>query len=117
MADMNPSAENVRAMLSETLARLRKDNDEYFALLEKGLQSSPLPIAGQARQYCDFIQRNVNATFDLGDKLVQAKDMQDAFRLQTEFFQEQMRALTEQTKSMGESAMKAATGGFGGFKS
>jgi len=39
--------------------------------------------------------------------------MQDAFRLQTEFFQEQMRALTEQTRSLGESAMKAATGGFG----
>ena len=42
--------------------------------------------------------------------------MQDAFRLQSEFFQEQMRALTEQAKSMGESAMKAAAGGFG-FKS
>ena len=116
MADMNPSAENVRAMLSETLARLRKANAEYFALLEKGLQSSPLPIAGQARQFCDYMQRNVTATFDLGDKLVQAKDMQDAFKLQSEFFQEQMRTLTEQARTMGESAMKAATGGFG-FKS
>jgi phasin len=113
MADMNPSAENVRAMLSETLARLRKANAEYFALLEKGLQSSPLPIAGQARQFCDYMQRNVTATFDLGDKLVQAKDMQDVFRLQSEFAQEQMRAMTEQAKSMGEAAMKAAGGGFG----
>ena len=35
--------------------------------------------------------------------------MQDAFKIQSEFFQGQMRALTEQTKGMGESAMKAAT--------
>jgi hypothetical protein len=39
--------------------------------------------------------------------------MQDAFRLQYDFFQEQMRALTKQAKNMGESAMKAATSGFG----
>jgi phasin len=113
VADLNPSAENIRAMLGEALGKLRKANAEYFALLEKGLQSSPLPIADQARQFCDYMQRNVTSTFDLGDKLIQAKDMQDAFRLQSEFFQEQMRALTEQAKSMGESAMKAATSGFG----
>ena len=37
MADINPSAENVRAMLTETLSRLRMASDEYFGLLEKGL--------------------------------------------------------------------------------
>ena len=58
------------------------------------------------------MQRNVTATFDLGDKLVQAKDVQDALRIQSEFFQDQMRALTDQARSMGESAMKAATGIF-----
>jgi hypothetical protein len=58
------------------------------------------------------MQCNVTATFDLGDKLIQAKDMQDALRIQTEFFQEQMRALTDQAKSAGESAMKVASGVF-----
>ena len=112
MADINPSAENVRAMLTETLGRLRKASEEYFGLLEKGLSSSPLPIADQAKQFCNFMQRNVTATFDLGDKLSQAKDMQEALKIQSEFFQEQMRTMTDQAKSMGESAMKAATGVF-----
>ena len=91
MADINPSADNVRAMLTETLGRLRKASEEYFGLLEKGLSSSPLPIADQAKQFCNFMQRNVTATFDLGDKLSQAKDMQDALKIQSEFFQDQMR--------------------------
>ena len=57
------------------------------------------------------MQRNVTATFDLGDELTEAKDMQDA-SMQSDFFQDQMRVLTDQAKSMGESAMKAATGAF-----
>jgi hypothetical protein len=38
--------------------------------------------------------------------------MQDALKIQSDFFQEQMRLLADQTRSMGESAMKAATGAF-----
>jgi hypothetical protein len=73
MPDVNPSAENIRATLTETLGRLRKANADYFELLEKGLASSPLPIRDQAQQFCNFVQRNVTATFDLGDKLIQVK--------------------------------------------
>jgi hypothetical protein len=58
------------------------------------------------------MQRNVTATFDLGDKLIQAKDTQDAMKIQSDFFQDQMRSLTDHAKTMGESAMKAATGVF-----
>jgi phasin len=112
MADINPSAEGIRTMLAETLGRLRKANAEYFEQLEKGLGASPLPIANQAKEFCGYMQRNVTATFDLGEKLVQAGDMQDALKIQSDFFQEQMRLLADQTRSMGESAMKAATGAF-----
>ena len=112
MSDINPSADNIRAMLAEANGRLRKASAEYFDLLEKGLSSSQLPVADQAKQYCGYLQRNVTATFDLGDRLIQAKDMQEAAKVQSEFFQEQMRSLTEHAKSMGESAMKAATGVF-----
>jgi phasin len=112
MAEINASVEGVRSQLSEALGRLRKANAEYFAMLEKGLASSPLPISNQAKEFCGFMERNVTATFDLGDKLIQAKDVQDALKHQADFFQEQMRALTDQTRTIGESAMKAAGGLF-----
>src|SRR5690348_15665887 len=113
MVDMNPSAENVRNMLGEALGRLRTANAEYFALLEKGLASSPLPIANQAKEFCALMQRNTTGTVEHGDKPNQTKDMQDALKIQSEFFQDQMRTLTDQAKNMGESAMKAASGMFG----
>src|SRR6187431_286225 len=112
MSDANLSADKIRTMLAETNERLRKASAEYFDLLEKGLSSSALPAADQAKQYCGYLQRNVTATFDLGDKLIQAKDMQEAAKVQSEFFQDQMRSLTDHARSLGESAMKAATSAF-----
>ena len=112
MSDANLSADKIREMLAEANGRLRKASAEYFDLLEKGLSSSQLPVADQAKQYCGYLQRNVTATFDLGDRLIQAKDMQDAAKIQSEFFQDQMRSLTDHARGMGESAMKAATGVF-----
>ena len=112
MSDANLSADKIRTMLAEANGRLRKASAEYFDLLEKGLGSSPLPVAGQAKQFCDYMQRNVTATFDLGDKLIQAKDMQDAVKIQSDFFQDQMRSLTDHARSIVESAMKGATGVF-----
>ena len=49
MADQAMSAENVRAMLTENLDKLRKASAEYFQMLEKDLTSSQLPIA-ESRQ-------------------------------------------------------------------
>lgn len=110
MSDANVSADKIREMLAETLDRLRKASAEYFDLLDKGLSSSQLPVADQAKQFCGYMERNVTATFDLGNKLIQAKDMQEAVKIQSEFVQDQMRSLTDHARSMGESAMKAATG-------
>jgi phasin len=112
MSDDNLSADKIRTMLAEANGRLRKASAEYFELLEKGLSSSQLPVADQAKQYCGYLQRNVTATFDVCDKLTQAKDMQEAAKVQSEFFQDQMRLLTDHARSLGESAMKAATGAF-----
>jgi phasin len=112
MSDPQVAADNVRAMLTENLGRVRKANSDYFDMLERGLSSSQLPIAGQAKQFCDHMRRQTAATFDLCDRLIQAKDVPDVIRIQSEFFQDQMRALMEQARSMGESAMKATAGVF-----
>ncbi len=112
MSEQVMSADKVRAMLSENLDKVRKASNDYFQMMEKGLSSSQLPIGDQAKQFTELMQRNVAATFDLCDKLIKANDAQDAIRIQSEFFQAQMRAMADQARSMGETAMKAMTGAF-----
>ena len=55
-----------------------------------------------------YAERNVATAFDFAQKLLQARDIQDLVRLQSEFVQTQIKVLGEQAKELGESATKAA---------
>ena len=55
-----------------------------------------------------FAERNITSAFEFAQELVRAKDMQDVLRLQADYIQRQMQALTEQAKELGESTSKAA---------
>ncbi|PNG25819.1 phasin [Methylocella silvestris] len=54
-----------------------------------------------------FAESNVNAAFDLAQKLLHAKDVQEVFALQTEFAKSQLQAIQSQAKELGESAQAA----------
>jgi phasin len=53
-----------------------------------------------------YAEQNVNAAFDLAHKLVQAKDPQEAFALQSEYLKAQLSALQEQAKEIGTLVQK-----------
>ena len=55
-----------------------------------------------------FAQHNIMASFELAQKLVRAKDVQEMMKLQTDYIQSQMQALNEQAKELGQSASQVA---------
>jgi phasin family protein len=55
-----------------------------------------------------YAEQNVANSFDLAKKLMVAKSLEDVMRLQTEFAQAQVQALTDQAKDLAEAATKAA---------
>ena len=57
-----------------------------------------------------FAEQNVNAAFDLAQKLVHVKDPQEAFALQTEFMKKQLDALQTQTKELATLIQKNTPG-------
>ena len=56
-----------------------------------------------------YAEANVKAAFDLAQKLVQAKDVQEVLQLQGEFVKNQFAAIKEQTKELGAVIQKPAT--------
>jgi len=58
-----------------------------------------------------YAEQNVNAAFEFAHKLVQAKDPQEAFNLQSEYLKSQMQAMQEQAKAIGAFIQKNATPG------
>ena len=56
-----------------------------------------------------YAERNVGSAFEFAQRLVQVRDFQELTKLQADFMQAQMQAMTEQAKDLSETATKALT--------
>ena len=54
-----------------------------------------------------FAERNIANAFEFAEKLVRAKDVDEVLALQADYIKDQIQALTEQAKELGESTSKA----------
>ena len=88
--------------------------ENYLDFFQKNMSASPWAGAELNKKVVDYALQNVATAFGFAQQLTQAKDLQDMVRIQTEFFQTQMKSLTEQAKNLSETATKAATGAFKG---
>jgi phasin len=59
---------------------------------------------GMSDKAVGYAESNVTAAFDFAQKVVRATSVQELVKLQTEFVQSQMQALSEQAKDLGETA-------------
>jgi hypothetical protein len=98
MADIEKPSAIVRSVMAENLEQARSAMTNYFQFVENSISASPLAATDQGKTFRSYVERSVAASFQLSDKLLRAKDFQDILRIQTEFFETQLRALTEQSK-------------------
>lgn len=101
MEPQNNPLETVRAMMVDTLEKSRKATQNYIDLLEKTLRSLPNVNEGQVGAFKEYIERQVSANHAFVDRLLRAKDFQEAFRIQAEHFQSQLKAATEDATKLG----------------
>jgi hypothetical protein len=55
-----------------------------------------------------FAEQNVASSFDLAEKLMRARDVEEMTRLQADFVQHQMELLSAQAQELGQAATRAA---------
>lgn len=72
----------------------------------KATQAGAKGVSDQAMGYAE---RNVAAAFEFAQKLVRVTSVQELVRLQTEFVEAQIKALSQQAKELGEAATKTGT--------
>jgi phasin len=77
------------------------------SLEEKGatVRAGAKDISSKAFSYAE---KNVQASLDYAQSLLQAKDLTEVMRLHSEYVQSQMRSLAEQAAEMGRTVSKAA---------
>ena len=81
---------------------------EAVSTFDQWVKASQVGAQGISKKAMSFAERNVLSAFEFAQKIVQAKDIQELIRMQTEFVQSQIQVLSEQVKDLGETATKAA---------
>ncbi|HEY8214940.1 MAG: phasin [Methylocystis sp.] len=105
----------VRDFAEKSVEQARKAFEGFAGAAQKALDTQAdmpfgLPSAKDvSAKALSFAEANVNAAFDLAQKLVHAKDPQEVFKLQSEFVQAQLQTIQEQTKELGASFQRATT--------
>ena len=100
--------DQMRDMADKSVSQAKKALEQYLEATQKAVakaegsaKSVQQGTAEVNRQALAFLEENVSASFDLAQRLVQARTMEEIAALQKEFFTKQMANLAEQGKSLG----------------
>lgn len=106
---------DLRNVAEQSVAQARQAFDGFMhavhkaaSRMEEQAATAQAGAKGAGEKVMSFAERNVAASFDFAERLARAKDVQEMLKLQTEFAQTQMQALTEQARELGQTAANAA---------
>ena len=93
--------EAVRAMMLENLEKMGGATQSYIDMVEKTMRGLPGANEEQIGTFKAYLERQVATNRDFGEKLLHARDFQEAFRIQVEYFQSQLKAAAEDATRIG----------------
>jgi phasin len=119
MADTNrfEFPPEMRALAERSVEQARQAFDGFIAAAQQAVGA----FEGQAEtarrgakdvteRAMNFAEQNIAGSFDLAQRLLRAKDVEEVLRLQGDYIQKQMQVLSEQARKLGESAAGNAAG-------
>ena len=101
MADEKNPFEAVQAMMLENLERVQGATQSYIDMVEKAMRGFPGADEDRIATFKAYVERRVAANHDFAEKLLRAKDFQEAFRVQVEYFQSRLKGVAEDASKIG----------------
>lgn len=102
----------MREFAERSVVQARKAFEGFMGAVHKTAESMESATSAGMKDVgakaVTFAESNVNAAFDLAEKLVHAKDLQEVLSLQAEYLKKQMEAVQLQAREMGDAVQKAA---------
>lgn len=104
----------LRDFAGKSVEQARKAFETFIGAAKQGAASFensaiPAPAKEMGEKAVAFAENNVKAAFDLAEKLVASKDIQEIMAHQSDFLKAQLAAVQEQAKAFGEQVQKAVT--------
>ena len=98
---------DMRKVTSQSMEQARTAINGYLHFLQGHIPGNIMGGSELSNKILGYAERNVGSAFEFTQRLVQVRDVQSLAKLQMEFIQAQMQALTEQGKDLSETATKA----------
>ena len=98
---------DMRKMTEQSMEQVRTAINGYLQFFQRGIPSNVMGSSELSNKVFGYAERNVASAFEFAQRLVQVRDIQALAKLQIEFTQAQMQALTEQAKDLSETTTKA----------
>jgi hypothetical protein len=105
--------EAVQAMMLENLEKVQSATQSYMDTVEKTMRGFPGANDEQIATFKAYIERKVAANRDFVERLLRARDFQEAVRIQVEYLQSQLKAAAEDASQIGTkiaSSLNRSTG-------
>jgi len=91
----------IKEVAEKTIDQAERGFSAFIKAANKSVSMIPNPTTDMSLKALSLTEQNMKAAFDHAKTLLQAKDLQEAMRLQAEFLKAQYEAATEQLKEMG----------------
>ena len=108
----------MRAMTEKSISQAKQAFDGFITAAQKaanlaeGQATTAHTAAKEASSMAfEFAERNMSSAFVLAQKLVQARDLEEMLKLQTDYVRSQIAALSEQAQDIGKLASHLGTTG------
>ena len=110
----------MRNMAEQSVVQARQAFDGFMSAAQKAMAdaenratAAQANVKGAGEKMMSFAEQNVSTSFEFAQRLVRAKDVDEMMRLQRDFLNSQMQALSEQAKELGQAAGQAVKGATG----
>jgi hypothetical protein len=107
MADQANPFEAVQAMMLRNLELVQSATQSYLDTVEKAMLGLPGAKEDQVADFKAYLERKVAANRDFVEKLLRARDFQEAIRIEVEYFQSQLKAAAEDASQIGSKMASA----------
>ena len=101
MGDEKNPFEAVQTMMLENLEKVQGATQNYIDMVAKAMGGFPGASEDRIAAFKSYVERQVAANHDFAERLLHAKDFQEAFRIQVEYFQSQLRAIATDASEIG----------------
>ena len=98
---------DVRKITEKSVEQVRTAINGYLHFLQRAVPGDVMGSSELSNKVLGYAERNVASAFEFAQRLVQVRDAQELTKLQADFVQAQMQAMSEQAKDLGETATKA----------